>query len=169
MTFGQPKAWKGLVSMSAEPNGETAEFYADDILYYVASANNGYEVTLETALVPDWFLTEYLGMQTDSNDNIVETAEDTAKPFCMLFEFTGDAKAIKHAMYYCKATSRPNIEGETKGDSVEVKTEEISVTAMPLPTSSDRERSIIKSKTTSTTKNYSTWYTTVDVPTITGE
>lgn len=152
--------------MSLEASGDSSEFYADDVLYFVATANNGYTGTIESALVPDWFLTDYMGMKVDDNGNITETADSNPKYFAMLFEFTGDQKGVRHCLYYCKATSRPTIEAQTKGESVEVATEEIEFSAIPLPTSSTRAEAIIKSKTTAETENYDTWFSTAPtVPT----
>ena len=160
ITFGTPKRWPGLVSLSMEPQGDSSAFYADDTKYYVATSNDGYEVTVESALVPDWFRKDYLGERTDTDGNLVESNTDTPNYFAALFEFTGDQKATRHCLYYCQAT-RPTIEGETKGESAEVKTEEIKFTAMALPGTD-----VIKKKTTeeTTTAKYDAWYTSVSVP-----
>ena len=61
ITFGNPVSWPGSVSLTMDPQGESNPFYADDSKFYVSTSNDGYEVTLETALVPDWFLKDYLG------------------------------------------------------------------------------------------------------------
>ena len=161
VTYGTPVAWPGSVSLSMEPQGESNSFYADDTKYYVATSNDGYEVTLETALVPDWFIKDYLGQTVDSVGNLVEQNTDTPAYFAALFEFTGDQKAIRHCLFYCQA-SRPTQEAETKGESAEVKTEEIKFTAMAIPGTD-----IIKKKSTDDTTSaaYEAWYTTVAVPT----
>ena len=160
ITFGTPKAWPGAVSLTMEPQGETNAFYADDIKFFVTNSNDRYEVTLETALVPDWFLEDYLGQTVDTDENLVEQTTDMPAHFAMLFEFTGDQKAIRHCMYYCQA-NRPAQEAETKGESAEVKTEEITVTSMALPGTN-----IIKKKSTddTTAAKYEAWYTTVTTP-----
>ena len=160
VTFGTPRAWPGSVKMTMDPQGDSESFYADDSKYYVSTANDGYEVTLETALVPDWFLEEYLGMTQDTEGNLVEQTTDTPAHFAALFEFTGDEKAIRHCLYYCQA-ARPTQEAETKGESAEVKTEEITFTAMAIPGTD-----IIKKKSTDDTTSaaYAAWYTTVSTP-----
>ena len=60
-------------------------------------------------------------------------------------------------MYNCKAT-RPNIESSTKGQSIEPKTETLTLTCRTLPGST-----LIKAKTTSETTAaiYDAWYGTV--------
>lgn len=161
ITFGTPQSWPGAVSVSMEPQGETNAFYADDTKYYVTTSNDGYEMDLETALVPDWFLENYLGQNKDTEGNLIEQNTDTPAHFAMLFEFTGDQKAIRHCLFYCQA-ERPTIEAETKGESAEVKTEEITITAMALPGTD-----IIKKKSTDDTTSaaYAAWYTSITTPT----
>lgn len=144
-----------------EPQGESNAFFADDSKYYVANSNDGYEVTLETAMVPDSFLEDYLGQTTDIDGNLVEKTTDSPAHFALLFVFTGDTKAIRHCLFYCQS-ERPTQEAETKGESAEVKTEEITITAVALPGTD-----IIKKKSTedTTSSAYSSWYTTVATPT----
>ena len=160
ITFGTPRSWPGSVSLTMDPQGDTNAFYADDCKYYVTTSNDGYEVSLETALVPDWFTEEYLGETKDTDGNLVEQTTDSPSHFAALFEFTGDKKAIRHCLFYCQA-ARPTVEGETKGESAEVKTESISFTSMALPGTN-----IIKKKSpeeTDATK-YANWYTAVTTP-----
>ena len=61
ITFGTPVSWPGSVSLTMDPQGESNPFYADDSKFYVSTSNDGYEVTVETALTPDWFSEQYLG------------------------------------------------------------------------------------------------------------
>ena len=165
ITFGTPVSWPGSVSLTMEPQGDTSAFYADDGKYYVTTSNAGYDVTLETALVPDWFTEQYLGETVDSDGNLVEQTIDTPEKFAALFEFTGDKKAMRHCLFYCQA-SRPTIEGETKGESAEVKTESISFNAMAIPGTN-----IIKKRSTDNTDAtaYNNWYQTVTIPGFTTE
>ena len=39
-TYTTPKAWKGSVSITMDPNGEDVPFYADDSDYYDIPGNN---------------------------------------------------------------------------------------------------------------------------------
>ena len=58
ITYGIPIALPGAVSLTADPEGDTTPFYADNIKYYIAVANNGYTGELEIAMTPEEFLTE---------------------------------------------------------------------------------------------------------------
>ena len=161
-SFGTPTKLPGAVSLTLDSNAEQEIFYADDIQYFIASANNGYDGTLEIALIPESFEKDCLGAQTDTDGLLVETASDSGSYFALLFEFTGDEKAIRHCLYYCKA-SRSSIEADTKGETTEVHTEELTFKASPLPDSE-----IIKAKTCNSTDEdrYDAWYTSVALPTI---
>ena len=166
-TFGTPQSWPGAVNMSMEPTGDSSDFYADDTLYFTGKASAGYDCSLETALVPDWFFTDYLGQKTDDANDIVETGSDEGNYFAFLFEFTGDEKAIRHCLYYCKATGLTE-EGETKGESAEpaTTTVEFKASAIPVAVTVDgADVNPIKKRSTPTSTDYGTWYTTVALPT----
>lgn len=158
--YDTPKAIPGAVSISLEAEGESSPFYADGIVYFRSTANNGYSGDLEMALIPEWFRTEILKEELDNNGVLVENAKiaETEK-FALLFEFDGDVNAIRHVLYNCSA-SRPSIESETKEDTIEPGTETLSLTADP------REDGLVKSRSGDTTskETYNDWYKAVYVP-----
>lgn len=160
-TYDTPKSLPGAVSLSLDAEGESSPFYADGIVYYRSTANNGYSGDLEIALIPDWFRTDILGDELDAKKVLVEksSAVESAK-FALLFEFDGDAKAIRHVLYNCSA-SRPSIASQTKEDTIEPGTETISITADP------RSDELVKGKTGDETDatTYTNWYQAVYVPT----
>ncbi len=159
-SYETPKAIPGAVSISLEAEGESNPFYADGIVYFRTSANNGYSGDLEIALIPEWFRTEILKERLDTNGVLVESSDiSETEKFALLFEFDGDKKAIRHVMYNCSA-SRPGIESETKEESIEPGTESLSLTCDP------REDGLVKSRTGDTTVDatYTNWYKTVYIP-----
>lgn len=160
VTFGTPAAMPGAVSLTTEPSGETNNFFADNTVWWTGTANNGYTGTLTVANVPDWFYTQYLGMRTDQAGNIVESATDQPAYFALLFQGEGDENATRHAFYYAKAT-RPSGENNTQEDTIEPGTMALDFTAIPLPGATP----VIKAKTTDSSTNYDTWFSTVTLPT----
>lgn len=130
ITYAVPKPIKGAVTLTLNVRGESSEFYADDIAYFVAAANNGYEGDLEVALIPDEFRIDILGDALDKNDVLFEDAEAIPEPFALLYEFAGDKKATRHINYHVTA-GRPNIEGGTKTETIEPQTETLNIIAAP--------------------------------------
>ena len=43
----------GAVSLSLEPSGDSNDFYADNVIYFSSTANQGYEGDLEIAMITD--------------------------------------------------------------------------------------------------------------------
>jgi len=163
VSYGTPERLPGAVNLSIDPEGDTSPFYADNVVYYRSTANNGYTGSLEMALVPDWFRIKYLGEVKDSNGVIVEQSGSSEPAyFALLFQFQGDVKAIRHVLYYC-TVSRPSTEGATKEDSISPQTETLNLTADPRP--GDK---LVKARTGDDTasETYNSWYTAVYVPTV---
>lgn len=157
-SYAAPIPIPGAVSLSLSVNGEPENFYADNGVYYVINNNMGYDGDLEIALIPETFRTGPLGESLDANNVLVERSDTQLAPFALLFEFDGDQKHIRHVMYNCTA-SRPNVEGNTKEESLEVKTETLTIKATPLPDGK------VKAKTGDITDStvYEGWYGSVYV------
>ena len=159
-TYAAPQAIPGAVSISLDAEGDTSPFYADGIVYFRSNTNNGYSGDLEIALIPEWFRTDILLEEKDSNGVLVEKSTITEMPkFALLFEFDGDVHGIRHVLYNCSA-SRPSIASETKEDTIEPVTETLSLTADP------RADGLVKARTgdTTTDETYNNWYQSVYVP-----
>ena len=155
IVYGTPKALPGSTELSLDPRGDITEFYADDMLYYSASNNQGYDGTLTLANITEDFAIDILGEEKDSEDFVMtEKATATGSYFALMFEFAGDVKAVRHVMYYCSA-SRPSIGSSTKTDSVDPNTVELTFVASARPTDY-----AVKTKTTVTTPEeiYNNWY-----------
>lgn len=156
ITYGEAKKINGGVTISLTPNGELTEFYADDVAYWSAEVNNGYDGQLDIADIPEWFATDILG------DEIVdgvqyESSEQKGKKFALTFEINGDAHARRYLLYYCTAT-RPTIGSATKGATVEPQTSSLTFNTRPHP-----YNYLIKANTTAATtpEKFAAWNTKV--------
>lgn len=154
ITFASPVRMPGSVELSLEPRGDMIEFYADDMLYYKAPNNQGYDGTITMADILQQFAIECLGEVLDETDKVM-TENTGAKPkdFALMFEFDGDVKATRHVLYSCSA-SRPTVGSSTKTDSAEPNTNELTFIAGPT------EDGDVKTKTTTSTpaEIYDNWY-----------
>ena len=155
LTYATPVALPGAVNLTLSQEGETNSFYADDVIYFQSNSNNGYSGTLELALIPDSFKTDVLG-ETTSNGVLVEHANAIPKEFALLFEFQGDEKAKRAALFRCTC-SRPDINAATKEASIEPQTETLNIQALP------RINDFVVKGTCeqATSGAYTTWFTSV--------
>ena len=159
-TYAKPVAIPGAVSLSLDAEGESSPFYADGVVYFRSTSNNGYSGDLEMALIPEWFRTDILQEEKDSNGVLIERSDNTESVYvALLFEFDGDVNAIRHVLYNCTA-ARPSIESQTKESSIEPGTETLSLAADP------REDGLVKSRTgdDTSTSTYNNWYKSVYTP-----
>ena len=157
VTFKTPIPIPGAVELTFDPRGDLIEFYADDMLYYAASNNQGYDGTLSIATIPEQFAIDALGEQLDETDGVLnELADAKGNPFALLFEFDGDVNATRHVMYNNSA-SRPTIASKTKTNSAEPNTNELKFVSSPIDINGKR---MVKTKTTSKTTQalYDNWY-----------
>lgn len=163
-SWGTPVAMPGAVSISLDPTGEPESFYADGVEYYVINNNQGYDGSLELAMIPESFRQDVLNETADSNSVLVENSNAAAGHFALLFEFDGDSKKIRHVMYNCSA-ARPNISSKTNEDTREIQTESLNLKARPLT------NGLVKAKTGDATKAtaYNNWYKSVYQPDSVGD
>lgn len=155
ITYGTPKRIRGAVELSVEPRGDMTEFYADDVLYYSSSNNNGYDGTLTIARIPQEFAVDVLGDELDEVSGVItERSDAKQRKFALMFEFDGDEKATRQVLYHCSA-SRPSVTSSTKTETTEPNTNELTFIASPRP--SDYK---VKTKTADTVVDevYNAWY-----------
>lgn len=130
IAYGSTVAIPGAVNLSLTAKGDKTEFYADDMAYFVTTANQGYEGNVEIALVPDHFRIGVLGDEQDSNGALFENSNAIPKNIALMYEFKGDKKATRHVNYNV-AVARPSIESTTQGASIEPVTDTLEITASP--------------------------------------
>lgn len=159
LTYATPVAIPGARSIALSASGDETKWYADDVVYFSTSANNGYEGDLVVAMLPDSFRTDVLGEVLDTAGFYVEKAGGASTEFALLFEFDGDDEKMRHCMYRCTA-SRPEVSSSTVEDTIEPNEETITITAMPRINDQ-----VVKSKCPeSATVPYAAWFTTVQEP-----
>lgn len=160
-SYATPQPIPGAVNLSLDAEGESNPFYADNIVYFRSTTNQGYSGDLEIAIVPEWFREEILQEIKDTNNVFVENTNVGAPVhFALLFEFEGDEKAIRHVLYNCSVSARPSVASQTKEAGVDPVTETLAISADP------RGDGLVKARSASDTDStvYAGWYSAVYTP-----
>ncbi len=130
VTYGTPFHIPGAVNLTLDPEGEAADFHADNIKYFTDTANQGYSGSLEMALITDEFRTKILGETTDTNGAMFENKNDTITDFALGFQIDGD-KQNRKFWYYNVSATRPSTNSQTVENSKEPVTDTLNITATP--------------------------------------
>lgn len=150
--YGEAIVFKGAVNLSLDVEGESNDFYADDIPYYNIFANNGYSGELEMAIVTDEFRVKILGFEEDANGAIIENIDAKPSNFAMAFEFKGDKNKVRR-IYYNVSASRPADSHGTITETVEPETETIKIKALSRTDTNDVNAKLEEGQT-----GYDTFY-----------
>jgi len=165
-TFATPVAVPGAVNMTINSEQSNNPFWADNVIYFMSSNNNGYTGTLEMARIPDTMLKDIWGM-TSSGGILYEESGVQPKPFALLFQIEGDQKAELNVFYRVIPTSRPTAGSQTTEESIDPVTQSFDFSALPLVTGPDYQKNKVKGRTdeTTTTAQRNAWFTTVQIAT----
>lgn len=160
-TYGTPIPVPGAVNLSFTPAGDTNDFYADNLIYFSSTANQGYEGSLELALIPDEIRTAILGETVDSNGALIESADDTNIGFAFGFQIEGDKRNRRFWYYNCTLT-RPANNGATNEASITPQTDSLDMKAMPRL--SDKKVRCMLEKTDDNEAAYNAFFNSVYEP-----
>lgn len=166
-TYSTPVAWPGAVSLSMDRDDNVEEFYADNIVYFTSGETSGYSGTLETALIPDSFREDVLGEVKDGKNVYFEDADAPTVHFALIFQFKGDANAVKHVLYNCTA-SQPSVASETTTETVSPQTETLNITARTVMNSTINKNVVKARLSDATSSAYTSWESAVYMGTAVG-
>ena len=127
VTYGDIFTLPGAVNLSLDPEGESADFFADNTKYFSDYANQGYTGTLEVALINDDFREKILGQLKDRNGAFIENSGDSFKDFALGCQFEGDTKGTRYWFYQC-SVSRPSVASQTIETSKTPVTDTLNIT-----------------------------------------
>ena len=119
LTYGTPVAWPGSVNWTCTPRMNDVAFEADDDSGYFRSTSlNGFDIDLETAAIPETFLTDVLGATKDSTDGtIMYNTADTVKRVALLYRRTQNIAGTEvfqdMVIYHCLPQMPPNWDSAT--------------------------------------------------------
>lgn len=129
-TYGAWKSIPGIVQLTADPQGDTNTFYADDVAYYIASTNSGETGSIQFAALTDEMLQDLLGYETDSTSGLTfEPTDAVHKTVAIGYEIDGNMEK-QRGIRYNLTFSRPSQESNTKSDSSDPDTVTLDYTAI---------------------------------------
>ena len=159
-TYGTPVSIPGGVNLNLDAAGDVTKFYADNIVYYMTQANQGYDGSVEFARIPDSFYKDILGLTEGGTSKVLtENAETELAHFAFLFQIDGDKDEELHVLYNVVPT-RPAIASGTIQATKEPVTATMNVSALPRP-----EDGKVRARTTDTTPTATKtgWFSSVFV------
>lgn len=164
VSYSTPKRFPGAVNLGLTADGEIVEFYADDMVYYSTSQNNGYTGDFESATVPDEFLADVHGYEKGADGILYEAAGIEPKHIALLAEFATDAIA-KRICLYDVLCGRPDISRKTKEKTNTPQTQKMSITSRPIEING---KNYVKCSTTPETSAdaYNNFFKSVKIPTV---
>lgn len=161
--FGTPKAMIGASEMTLSPVGEVTPIYADDIIYYKARSNQGYDGSVSVRQIPEDFKVNHIGEYKDTNGVLIEKSNVVPYDFAFLGEFqvagdeTGDSTGKRFALYNCSA-GRTDLAGKSKEDAIDPNMFEVPITANPTVSDEIVKASVKRSDNQSV---YDAWFDSV--------
>lgn len=165
MEYETPKKIPGAVNLSLSAEGQSSNFYADNMAYHTTSSNNGFSGDLEIALIPDEFYTDVYGYEKDEETGLfIEIADKNPKPIALLFQFENDANS-RRVVFYKVIPGRAAVNHQTKGESIEPQTDTIPITAVPVEIGGKKTARAVVPKDG---KKYAEFFTAVVKPTLAG-
>lgn len=130
-TYGAPIAIPGTTALSMDAQSSISKFYADNMIYYQTSSNNGYEGDLTVALIPEEVMTQILNYAKDNKKVITEKSTAVPKAFAMTFEEEGDVSGTRFVLYNCTLT-KPSRSFATTEEERTPTTQTLKISAAPL-------------------------------------
>lgn len=167
-TYGEWKPLPGAVQLTADPQGDTSTFYADDIAFYISNTNSGETGTIEIASLSDEALMDLLGYEIDATTGLTYEPTDAKHQTVALgYEISGNEEQ-QRGVRYNLTFSRPSQESNTKSDSAEPDTVSLDYTAVGRDFEIDGEmRNVLKAhcdNSGSTHKSYDNFFKSVITP-----
>lgn len=165
VSYATPIAIPGAVSLSLDVEGDTNDFYADNMVYASFDSNNGLSGDLEIANVPESVYTDLLGYYKDTETNLLtELAEANEVYFGLMCKVSSNESPVGFKFYKC-ALSRPAFAANTTTESIEPDTQTLGIRIMPIDTASGV--SVVKShKVLETAADATAFFNSIALPTI---
>lgn len=158
VTLGTPYHQKGAVSLSLEPEGDSNEFYADNMIYWSGYSDNGFSGSLEVARFDTDAKKEFFGYAETSGGGIA-AIKGAIKPSVYIAFATQGDKEERRVIMYNVTLGGINREFSTIEENKEPVTENCDITVV-----GDNTTGITVASYKPADTSYSTLFTAPPVP-----
>lgn len=165
--YKELKAIKGSVSLSLDAEGDSSDFYADDVVYATFATNSGYSGTFEVAAAENDMLKDLLGYEDDGG-MLLEMTDAKQAEFALVFEVSGNEVEQRICLYNC-TLSRAGLNANTKQSSTDPDTQSFNFKAVGRDFKVNGEdRNVVRATVENTSDNaakYKAFMAAVPLPT----
>ena len=125
LTYDTPVALPGLMSIGINPNTESATAFYDDGPAESATTLGAIEVTIQKSALGTKEAATLLGHSLDANGMVIYGANDTAPEGALGFRTLKSDGTYKYCWLMKGVFTDPEEENETKGDSINFQSDEL--------------------------------------------
>lgn len=133
-TYATPQIIPGLVEAESESEGESEDYYADDIVFANLKGAKSSKITMKISYLTKWFMTYGCGYKYDVNGMSTPTGKkrNLLVGWCekVVDANTGEEKRKLHLYYNCKLKGQPKTSTKTNEDKAKPNEIELEFTAM---------------------------------------
>ena len=153
-TYGDWFKFPGAVSFTGTSKSSSTNFYAQDGVYAVVYADNGYDISFEMARLTNEFKKKILN---EKDGRQIASAKPVA--FALAGEISGDKENTRFIFWRCEIAKRPDFNAKTNEDAPTPQTDTLTAVAGKRPDTED-----IKAEATPDYDVYETMFNTVPKP-----
>lgn len=161
--YETPVRLQGVQSMTQEAQGETSNIYAEDMVWFTYTSNNGYSGELVFVTFTDDIREKIFKYVKTASGLLIERADTQPAEGALLYQCKGDQNNNRHILYDV-TFGNPKVEYKTKEDGIEASVVTIPYTAVPIELASGEQ--ITKGKCSEGDAAYADFFKSVTVPTI---
>lgn len=130
--YDESKRIAGLIEVGVTPQTDTAELYADDSLYESVSSLSSYDISINVADLTPEQQGMLLGQEVNEQGMVYSSSDLNAPYFGVSFRAERSDGTFEYRQMFKVRFTPSDDNYNTKGDSVDFQTAEITGTAMPL-------------------------------------
>lgn len=163
-SYGTPYRLEGVQSMTQEAQGETSNIYAEDMVWFTYTSNNGYSGELVFVTFTDDIREKIYNYAKTAQGMLVERADTQPAEGALIYQCQGDKNKNRHVLYDV-TFGNPKTEYKTKEDGIEASVVTIPYTAVPIELADGTQ--VTKGKCSEGDAAYNSLFTELTPPTLT--